>query len=62
MKEFFCSDGTVLDLDCGGDYTNLYMGSVCIELAVLARWRRPGQDRSRLREDWGEVEGRVRGL
>lgn len=23
-REFFCGDGTVLNLDCGSDYTNVY--------------------------------------
>lgn len=32
QREFFSGNGTILYLDCGGDYTNLYIVSNCIDL------------------------------
>lgn len=32
QREFFSGNGTMLYLDCGGDYRNLYIGLNCIEL------------------------------
>lgn len=32
QREFFSSNGTILYLDCGGGYTNLYRGLNCTEL------------------------------
>ena len=32
QREFFSGNGTILYLDCGGDYTNLYIELNCIEL------------------------------
>lgn len=39
MKEFFCGSGTVLGLECGGRYANLYAGGGvgCMELLTRAR-------------------------
>lgn len=36
LRESLHSNGTVLDLECGGGYINPYMGSNCIELRMCA--------------------------
>lgn len=34
QRAFFPGNGIILSLDCGGSYTNLYIGLNCIELSA----------------------------